>query len=196
MTVMPGGRSFPAEQGQTLLEAALAAGFFPHFECRGGACGNCRSRIVDGRVDHGAALLSTLTQQQRDEGGFLFCCATPLSDLAIEGNGMEVPGEIRVKRVLARVGGKRLFGDVAHVRLELPSNRRMLFEQGQSVDVLLAEGRRRTFPLVNPPGDGSVLEIEVRRGEDDFSRRVFGSLRTGEPIRVEGPRHADGRTVA
>lgn len=61
----------------TLLELAEARGLSPEFSCRGGTCGTCRTRIVEGAVAYAAApAFST----EADEA--LICCAVPADPAA------------------------------------------------------------------------------------------------------------------
>jgi ferredoxin-NADP reductase/fatty acid desaturase len=41
----------PAEAGETVLDAALRAGFEVPYSCTGGACGTCRATLLHGQVD-------------------------------------------------------------------------------------------------------------------------------------------------
>jgi ring-1,2-phenylacetyl-CoA epoxidase subunit PaaE len=43
-------RHFPIGAGQTVIEAALAAGIELPYSCRGGMCCTCRAKLVEGRV--------------------------------------------------------------------------------------------------------------------------------------------------
>jgi ring-1,2-phenylacetyl-CoA epoxidase subunit PaaE len=43
-------RHFPIAEGQTVIEAALAAGIELPYSCRGGMCCTCRAKLVEGKV--------------------------------------------------------------------------------------------------------------------------------------------------
>jgi uncharacterized protein len=58
----------------SLLELAEARGLAPEFGCRGGSCGTCRTRIVEGKV---AYLTSPEFKVPDNEA--LICCAVPAS---------------------------------------------------------------------------------------------------------------------
>src|SRR6476469_50619 len=47
-------KTFEIQDGETILEAANRAGIFIASNCRSGTCRTCVSRVVHGRVDHGA----------------------------------------------------------------------------------------------------------------------------------------------
>ena len=54
------------------------------YGCRNGACGTCKGRIVEGRVDYGVYQKKALTEEEKAQGKALFCQAKPLTDLVIE----------------------------------------------------------------------------------------------------------------
>ncbi|SAL09340.1 2Fe-2S iron-sulfur cluster-binding protein [Caballeronia telluris] len=61
----------------TLLELAEARGLAPEFSCRGGSCGTCRTRVVEGEVAYPVA---PSFQVGDDEA--LICCAVPAASHA------------------------------------------------------------------------------------------------------------------
>ncbi|KXV10870.1 FAD-binding oxidoreductase [Caballeronia megalochromosomata] len=61
--------------GGTLLELAEASGLSPEFNCRGGTCGTCRTRIV-----HGAVSYESEPAFHVGDDEALICCAVPAAD--------------------------------------------------------------------------------------------------------------------
>jgi len=55
---------------ETLLSALQRADIWPAYSCRQGFCGTCRTRVLDGRVDHRDTLL---TEPERADGMMLIC---------------------------------------------------------------------------------------------------------------------------
>src|SRR5258705_5949035 len=71
------------EVGQTILEAALAAGVpFPH-GCRSGNCGACKSRLDSGEVEMTPYSEFALGPAERADGLILACRAGPWSDVSL-----------------------------------------------------------------------------------------------------------------
>jgi CDP-4-dehydro-6-deoxyglucose reductase len=83
---------------------------------------------------------------------------------------------------------QRLAPDVMGLWLRLPAIEPFAWQAGQYVDVMLPGERRRSFSLANPPHDAALLELHIRRTPGGaFSEQVFGGMREGSLLRIEGP---------
>ena len=90
VTVRPSGRRFEVERDEPVLAAAIRQGIGLPYGCKDGACGSCKSRLVEGRVIHGVHQHKALSEQEEAAGWLLTCCSTPQTDLVIEAR--TVPG--------------------------------------------------------------------------------------------------------
>ena len=63
--------------GGTLLELAESRGLAPEYSCRGGSCGTCRTKLLQGEVAY-----PTAPSASRIEGTALVCCAVPAAGSA------------------------------------------------------------------------------------------------------------------
>lgn len=84
ITLQPGDHTFTADSGETILEAANRNGHKLPKGCGDGACGICKGDVLQGTVDHGKATELALSEQEREAGVALFCCARPTSDVVIQ----------------------------------------------------------------------------------------------------------------
>jgi ferredoxin-NADP reductase len=75
-------RTASARGDETLLEIAEEAGVDIRFECRSGICGQCRTRLVGGRVIMDVD--DALTAADRAQGVVLACQARAASDLVVD----------------------------------------------------------------------------------------------------------------
>jgi CDP-4-dehydro-6-deoxyglucose reductase len=74
------------------------------------------------------------------------------------------------------------------IRLRLPASERLQFLAGQYIDILLKDGRRRSFSLANPPHDDELLELHIRNYPGGtFTEQVFGAMKEKDILRFEGP---------
>jgi len=189
ITVQPSGHGFEVEPGNTILRAALNAGVNLPYGCRNGACGSCKGRVLAGEVDRGDYQEQALTPADVAAGYALFCCARPLSDLTIECREVGAVRDIPVRTMPCRIEVmERAAPDVMVLKLRLPANERLQFLAGQYIDILLKDGRRRSFSLANPPHDDELLELHVRHIEGGhFTDKVFGEMKPRDILRFVGP---------
>lgn len=69
--------------GDSILEAALDEGLDYPFFCKGGTCGQCKTRLLDGRVALRPYAHFALTDEERTAGLILACRAEPLTDCVV-----------------------------------------------------------------------------------------------------------------
>jgi CDP-4-dehydro-6-deoxyglucose reductase, E3 len=189
ITIRPSGHVFEAEEDETILEAALRQGFALPYGCRNGTCGSCLGRVLSGRVAHGADRPPALGAADEAAGKALFCQAVALSDLEIEVREIGAARDMVIKTLPCRVEKlNRLAHDVMEMRLKLPAIERLQFLAGQYVDLLLRDGRRRSFSLANAPHRDEFLELHVRHVPGGaFTDQVFGDMKEKALLRLEGP---------
>lgn len=189
VVIQPSGHTFSIEAGETILDAALRQGFAFSYGCRNGACGACRGKLLAGQVSYDEGLPSAISPEQIRQGYALFCQARPLTDLTLEVREIGAAKDIVIKALPCRVDKlEQLSHDVMRLYLKLPSTERMQFLAGQYIDILLKDGRRRTFSLANAPHDDALLELHIRNVPGgDFSHHVFTEMKEKELLRIEGP---------
>src|SRR4030095_16580177 len=79
--------------------------------------------------------------------------------------------------------------DVAIVSLKLPANERLQYLAGQFIDLLLKDGRRRSFSIATAPEDDTLLDLHIRHVPGGlFSAQLFNEFKGREILRFEGPR--------
>lgn len=82
LQLQPLGLTLAIASGQSLLEAALAAGVKPRSSCRNGTCRECIARVLEGRVHHRIDWPG-LSAQEKAEGWVLPCVAVADSDVVL-----------------------------------------------------------------------------------------------------------------
>jgi CDP-4-dehydro-6-deoxyglucose reductase, E3 len=181
--------SFSVAPDQSLLDAALCASLnLPH-SCKGGNCGSCRARLLQGEIYYPNGPPLGLSDAEVADGFMLLCQARARSDLSIETYEITTPDQILIKRLPARIErAVPLSHDVMGLSLRLPIAEAFRFEAGQSIDIILPGGRRRSFSIASPPHDARLLELHVRRvvgGE--FSAPLFDADTQSALLTIEGP---------
>lgn len=189
VNIQPSGNSFEVAEGDTVLHAALEAGFRLPYGCRAGSCGSCKGKVVEGHVDYGTYQNSALSDDERAAGYALFCVAKPQSDLKIECREISAVKDIVVKKLPCRVQKlEQLAPDVMMVELKLPANENMQFLAGQYIEFILKDGQRRSFSMANPTFDNQLVQLHIRRvAGGSFTEHVFGAMKERDILRFEGP---------
>src|SRR5579871_4735394 len=175
ITLQPSGQQFEVDEGESILTAALRHGFVLPYGCRNGACGSCKGKLIEGRVDYGVYQKKALPDAERDAGKALFCQARPLGDLVIEARTVGAAKGIQVKTLPCRVQAlERLADDVMVLSLKLPANERLQFLAGQYIEFLLKDDSRRSFSMANAPHDDELIRLHIRQvAGGQFTAHVF-----------------------
>jgi CDP-4-dehydro-6-deoxyglucose reductase len=186
--LLASGKSFRVLPTETILEAALRQGVGLPYGCRNGACGSCKGRMIAGKVDYGDHQERTLTVEEKTHGKLLLCCAKPLSDVTLDVREV-TGGEVQVRTLPCRVEKiVRAAHDVVILHLRLPAAERLHFLAGQYIDILLKDGKRRSFSLANAPHDDQLLELHIRAVPGGaFSNYVMHEMKERAILRFEGP---------
>jgi CDP-4-dehydro-6-deoxyglucose reductase len=181
--------SFEAAANQSVLDAALGARLnLPH-SCKGGNCGSCRARLLQGEIYYPNGRPLGLSEAEAAEGFVLLCQARARTDLAIETYEITTPDQALIKRLPARIErAQPLSHDVMGLYLRLPVAEAFHFEAGQYIDIMLPGGRRRSFSIASPPHDSRLLELHVRRvAGGEFSAPLFEQDARTALLALEGP---------
>ncbi|WP_024304007.1 CDP-6-deoxy-delta-3,4-glucoseen reductase [Pseudogulbenkiania sp. MAI-1] len=186
--VLPSGHTFLVDDHETILEAALRQGIGLPYGCRDGACGACKGKVLEGEVCQDGYQEKALPEQERVQGYALFCCAKPQGDLTIEVREVTGIGDIPVKTLPCRVEKIEKLHDVAVLKLKLPVSERLQFHAGQYIDILMKDGKKRSFSIANAPHDDAFLELHIRHQPGgSFSEYVFTQMKEREIMRFKGP---------
>src|SRR3954469_12242856 len=189
ITIKPSNRTFTAEAGEGVLEAAMRNGITLPYGCRNGACGACKGKILEGEVDYGQYAAHILADFEKKNGYALFCQAKPLTDLTIEAREIGAAGELQIKKLPCRVQRiERPSHDVAVLYLSLPANERLQFLAGQYLEIIMRDGKRRAYSMGKAPEGDAHIQLHVRnKANGGVTEYVFGKMKERDILRFEGP---------
>ena len=189
VTLKPSGNTFKAASDETILEAALRQGIGLPYGCRNGACGSCKGTLVSGEFDYGSYQERTLRPEEKAAGKALFCVGKACSDVTLEVKEISSTGDIQIRTLPCRVEKvEKPAPDVAVLYLKLPAQERMQYLAGQYIDILLKDGKRRSFSMANAPHRDQYVELHIRHVPDgQFTSFVFNAMRDRAILRFEGP---------
>ncbi len=193
VTIQPSQHQFTVTPEQTVLDAALAAGILLPYSCRSGACSTCKAKVVSGSIQPVPSAEVVLSPEEREAGYTLLCQARATSDLVVESREIRLASDIQVRKLPSRVTSMtRPAADVAVLQLQLPATEMFKFYAGQYVELILKDGKRRSYSMANPPHSAAALELHIRHLPGGlFTDHVFGvgatQMKEREILRIEGP---------
>lgn len=193
VNVLPSDSHFQAAADETVLTAALQAGFNLPYGCRNGACGACKGKLLSGQVAYDPALdpasTHTLSAEELASGQALFCCARPMSDLVIESRSIVRAGFSAPRILPVRVQSlQKLADDVMLMQIKLPAQERLDFIPGQYLEFILKNGKRRAFSMASLPHADQLIDLHLRLVPNGmFTQHVFNEMQEKAILRIEAP---------
>lgn len=188
--VTPSNDTFPIEDNETILDAAMRANVVLPYSCKDGSCGSCKSKIISGDVTHNPKS-NAITDAEKQDGWALLCHTTVSSDVTIEARVITA-GMPAIKKLPTRIISMEratVAGDIMLVNLQLPANDVFEYRGGQYIDFILRDGTRRSYSMACAPRlKDKVLELHIRHMPGGvFTDQLFSSMKERDILRIEGP---------
>ncbi|HSJ91631.1 MAG TPA: 2Fe-2S iron-sulfur cluster-binding protein [Ilumatobacter sp.] len=189
----PSGREVRAEPGDTVLGALERAGYAMPNNCRAGACGECKTKVLCGEVDQGIVLDMALSQDERADGYRLMCMAKPIDDVIEIEFGTD---DARPKlfpprdRILCVVTEKiPRTPKIVELRIR-PVGEPIRYWPGQYL--MVGEERAGAPPrpysiACAPRADGEIVLLVARVADGTTSNWIHDQLAAGDRLTVAGP---------
>jgi phenol/toluene 2-monooxygenase (NADH) P5/A5 len=192
LTIEPIGQTIEVEDGQTILDASLRAGFYLPHACCHGLCATCKIQVLDGEVEHGEASNFALMDYERDSGLTLACCATLQSDVTIETDiEVEVDAQNLPMQDFAGTVSRleNLSPTIKGVWIKLDDAAGIHFQAGQYITLHLpGTNTSRAFSLANPPSASGEIELNIRIVPGgQVTSWIHESLQVGDQVKLSGP---------
>ena len=192
VTVQPSGRTFSVDRDEPILTAAIRQGVGLPYGCKDGACGSCKSKLLEGRVIHGVHQSKALSAEEEAAGWILTCQAAAQTDVVVEARTVPGAGEYAIRKMPTRVTSiSKPAPDVAILHMQLPANDKLQYRAGQYVEFILRDGSRRSYSMANAPhtqDDKPGIELHLRHlPGGKFTDHVFTAMKEKDILRMEGP---------
>ncbi len=181
--------SLVAEEGDTLLRAALRAGIGLPYECNSGGCGSCKVEVIQGEVEDLWPDASGLSPRDRRKGRKLACQCRPVSrQVVIKARPEELPEEeARPRRVRARLlERRRLTHDMAEFSFA-PHGEAPPYLPGQYAMFRLpgVQGER-AYSFSSIPEEG-VWRFVIRYTGGAATTFLFEALEADDELTLDAP---------
>lgn len=200
VTIENTGEQYVCPYDTVLLDAGLGAGLHIPHNCRGGACGTCKAKVLEGSIDHGWVMSFAITDEEKLEGYCLTCQSKPTTPIirlqmvnamhAREaGEDSIIPAEFNTEIVAAH----DVTPSVRRLVLSVPPTVRFHYRAGMNLEFLLPGIEpARPYSIANAPEpDGAArdgqLTFFVTRHEHGLASQRVHQLVNGDTLAVRGP---------
>ena len=190
LLINPSKSSLEISKEDSILSAALEAGYaFPH-DCKVGSCAKCKCKLIEGKIRERVDNALVLRKEDLQAGYILACQAHPKSDLVVEVDFLEgelsLPLHESTGEVVSCIEQTH---DIMEVIIRVPD--KMEFIAGQYADLKIdAVDAPRSFSFSKAPNKDNANEISflikhVPNGQ--FTSWLFEEDRAGQKIDIKGP---------
>jgi len=192
IVMQPSGKSVECTYGDTVLMALEKSGYALPNNCRAGACGECKVKVVAGQFDQGMVLDMALSQEERRLGFGLMCMAKPISDELVIEWGTEDAQPLlfppRENALFVAVDKRPIAARVVELRLR-PVGQPIRYWPGQYVTI--GDERNgipaRAYSISNAPRPDGEIVLQVARQDGGVtSNWIHDKLDVGMSVKISG----------
>jgi CDP-4-dehydro-6-deoxyglucose reductase len=192
--LQPSGKEISYTEGKTVLEALEHAGYALPNNCRAGACGECKTKVLSGTFDQGFVMDMALSAEDKAAGFGLMCMAKPTSPvLELDyGTADAQPKLFSPRTAVPFVVIEKLnkAPDVVELRLRALTPERLRYWPGQYVMLGSSDGEppARQYSIANAPRpDGEIALLVARHPGGQTSNWIHDNVSEGDVVSVSGP---------
>lgn len=191
--ISPGDKTIIVNPGDNLLKAALDNGVPWPYNCRVGSCGECRCRLVSGKIKPLNDFSYVLTGEELNSGMILACQTSLRSDVEIEISLPQTSTPLSQAKTVSGVisATQQLTHDILCVQIRL-DEAMPAYLAGQyaelSIPGVIEKPRSYSFanaPETELPGHVSFYIRHVPNGE--MTTWIHAQNRVGERVTITGP---------
>lgn len=189
----PSGKDIPVQEGDSILNALERQGYALPNNCRAGACGECKAKVLGGDYDQGMIFTMALSDEEIEDGYGLMCMAIPTSDVVeIEYGTIDAlpklfPPRIDVPFVV--VDKLARSSNIVELRLR-PIGKPLKYWPGQYLQFgdTSKGAPPRCYSIANAPNESGEISLLVTRvKEGKTSGWVHDDLQAGDHVLASGP---------
>jgi len=184
-----------AQAKESLLLAALNQGIALPYNCRVGGCGECKCRLVSGKVKELTDKSYLLSAQELKQNYILACQSLPRSDVVIEVALRQGQINHPIVETPARITAlKPLTHDILHVQME--TEHPLSYTAGQYAEILVpdtaassaGQGRSYSFATAHDPARPHAVDFFIRKvAQGAFTEWLFAKAELGKWLKLRGP---------
>ena len=188
VTLQPSGNKFECEANESVLEAALKSGINLNYHCATGGCGECRARIIEGKVKDHRYFDFVIPEAEKINKTVLLCSVAANSDLVIEANEAVQAKDIPLQHIgvkVAKIERPNSSNLILHLRT--PRSSTLRFLAGQYIQIASSKLESSYHYVASCPCNGMIIQLHLRSDNLSANDAAYQSLKVGDALEVSGP---------
>jgi len=184
-----------AQAKESLLLASLNQGIAFPYNCRVGGCGECKCRLVSGKVKELTDKSYLLSAEELKQNYILACQSLPRSDVVIEVTLRQGQVNHPIVETSARITALNpLTHDILHVQME--AEQPLSYTAGQYAEIIIpnaaasaaGQGRSYSFATIHDPARPHAVDFFIRKvAHGAFTEWLFAEAALGQRLKLRGP---------
>jgi CDP-4-dehydro-6-deoxyglucose reductase len=188
ITLIPSGHTFECEANESVLDAALRSGINLSYHCATGGCGECRAKIIEGRVEEFRHHDFVIPEAEKIANTILLCSVSAASDLIVEASEAVNAQDIPLQQIVVKIAKiDRINGGNLILHLRTPRSKTLRFLAGQYVEAKIPGHAAANFYVASCPCNGMVIQLHLQRSGHPFNEFAFVKLKVGDSMEISGP---------
>jgi CDP-4-dehydro-6-deoxyglucose reductase len=189
----PSNTTLEINDHETVLAGLERHGFVLPNNCRAGACGECKVKVLDGTYDQGFILDMALSASDRAEGKGLMCMAKVTSDcLTIDFQKDNTLSKLPTpEENLPYIITEKFTVTESILKMRIkPLGKTLRFWPGQYITLGSTENNipYRSYSIANTPGaDGEIVLYITKVENGKTSNYIHSTLKAGDMVFINGP---------
>lgn len=185
--IKPAGYLLFVEDGETVLDSALKAGYEFPYSCGSATCGTCMGKVISGSFTYAGIEPYALDQTAQDEGFALFCSVRPTSDMVIELEDVYGPDFIPVRKAEYAIEKTETVSDSVLRTWLKPKKKKIKYRAGQYLKIITEENIPVPISIANAPNSDELIEIHIKVTDNIYAQEISEKIRAGKSLKVRGP---------
>ncbi len=188
VTLTPSGHTFECEVNESVLDAALRSGINLSYHCATGGCGECKAKIIEGRVEEYRHHDYVIPEAEKIANTVLLCSVSAASDLIVEASEAAEAKDIPLQQIGVKIAKIDRVNDSSLVlQLRTPRSKTLRFLAGQYVQASIPGVAAANFYIASCPCNGMVIQLHLQRSGHLFNEFAFAKLKVGDSMEISGP---------
>lgn len=186
--IKPSGNLLFVQDGDTVLQTALSAGYEFPYSCGSATCGTCMGKVLQGGFSYGSVEPYALDEAAQDNGFALFCSVKPTSDMIIEVEDVYAPHFLTARKAEYKITNYNVLDNDIYQVFLTPKKKLLQYHAGQYLKIITDENIPVPFSIASTPQESGQLELQIKNSPDhQLTNEIIDKIKAKTNLMLRGP---------